>query len=134
MWTLSKHITPLDRQVRESLNIIKASKVAEECLNLKSEWGGSKLPGLQVHSPKGTGNRPEGEAEQIGGSQGDKRIVLDPEDLEEGEQGEKLMKKRTSPERGNENPGWRNRPTFHTGQGEMVEPEPTEKEEMKPEE
>ena len=87
MIVLSKHMTPLDRQVRESLNIIKASKIAEECLNLKSEWGGSKLPGLQVRSPKGTGKKPEGreEAEKTGGSQGDKRIVPDPEDSEEKE-------------------------------------------------
>ena len=37
MRVISKHITPLDRQMRESLNIIKASKETEECLNLKSE-------------------------------------------------------------------------------------------------
>ena len=133
MRILSKHMTPLDRQVRESLNIMKASKVAEECLNLKSEWGGSKLPGLQVHSPKGTGKRPEGQADQTGDSQGDKRIVSDPEDLGEREQGPKLVKKRrmTSPEKGNENPGWKIRPTFHTEQVVRVQPEPARKEEMK---
>ena len=52
---LSRHISPLERQVVELLNIIKASKISEECLNLKSEWGGSKLPDLQVLRPKGTG-------------------------------------------------------------------------------
>ena len=40
MRILSRHISPLDRQVVEPLNILKASKTSEECLNLKSEWGG----------------------------------------------------------------------------------------------
>ena len=33
MRTLSRHLTPLDRQVRESLNIMKASANIEEYLN-----------------------------------------------------------------------------------------------------
>ena len=37
---LSRQLSPLERQVVESLNILKASAVSEECLNLKSEWGG----------------------------------------------------------------------------------------------
>ena len=43
----------------ESLNIVRASRVPEECLNLKSEWGGSKLPDLQVSRPKGTAGKKE---------------------------------------------------------------------------
>ena len=59
MRVLSRHMTALDRQVTESLNIITTSKVPEECLNLKSEWGGSKLPDLQVSRPKGTSGKKE---------------------------------------------------------------------------
>ena len=40
MRVLSKHITPLDRPVKESLNIAMASRNAEECLHFKSEWVG----------------------------------------------------------------------------------------------
>ena len=40
MRILSRHISSLDRQVVELLNILKASRTSEECLNLKSEWGG----------------------------------------------------------------------------------------------
>ena len=37
MRILLRHLTALERQVTESLNIIKASSASEECLNLKSE-------------------------------------------------------------------------------------------------
>ena len=78
MRILSRHLTPLDRQVRESLNISLASKQEEECLNLKSEWGGSKLPNLAVSVPKGVskgqttgaGNSKEGQENE---NKGDKR-------------------------------------------------------------
>ena len=49
---LSRHISPLDRQVVESLNIIKASKISEECLNLKSEWGGQNCQTSKSSDPK----------------------------------------------------------------------------------
>ena len=75
MRVLSRHLTALDRQVTESLNIIRASRVPEECLNLKSEWGGSKLPNLQVTKPKGTSGIKEDKEElQEVASQGSKRI------------------------------------------------------------
>ena len=45
---LSKHRLALDRQVMESIKIEEVSSKPQEALNLKSEWGGSKLPGLQV--------------------------------------------------------------------------------------
>ena len=50
---LSKHNTPLDRQVQESVNIEYRSMCPSECLNLKNEWAGSKLPGLMIQRPKG---------------------------------------------------------------------------------
>ena len=53
MRVLSRHLTPLDSQVRVSLNISLVSKQEDECLNLKSKWGGSKLPNLAVSAPKG---------------------------------------------------------------------------------
>ena len=56
MRTLSRHLTPMYRQVQESLSIIKGSSTPEESLNLKSDWGGSKFPGLDVLAPKGIGN------------------------------------------------------------------------------
>ena len=64
----------------ESLNIIRASKIPEECLNLKSEWGGSKLPDLQVLRPKGTGKGAKNsqgqtlETPEPRNKKGDKRI------------------------------------------------------------
>ena len=48
-------MTPMDRQVQESMNIIEESRKPGSCLNLKSEWAGSKIPGLQVKVPKGKG-------------------------------------------------------------------------------
>ena len=49
----SKHQTPLDRQVQESVNIEEGARSPRECLNLKNEWAGSKLPGILVQRPKG---------------------------------------------------------------------------------
>ena len=45
----------------------------------KIRMGGSKLPGLQVNSPKGTGKRIERRdlAEKTGANQGEKRILTD---------------------------------------------------------
>ena len=36
-----------------SMNIDRCSQKKEECLNLNSEWTGSKIPGLRLSSPKG---------------------------------------------------------------------------------
>ena len=66
MRVLSHHLTPLDRQLQESLNIVRASANPQENLNQKSEWGGSKIPGKLGRTPKGTSKlrpsrKPEGE-------------------------------------------------------------------------
>ena len=53
MRNLSTHLTPMDRQVQESLNIIREARKPGQCLNLKSEWAGAKIPGLEVSVPKG---------------------------------------------------------------------------------
>ena len=53
MRVLSSHLSPLERQVQESSNITKAMKVPDECLNRKSEWGGTKIPDIIVSTPKG---------------------------------------------------------------------------------
>ena len=37
MRTLSAHLTPMDRQIQESINIIEASKHPDEYLNLESK-------------------------------------------------------------------------------------------------
>merc|ERR1712112_312225 len=39
MRILSTHITPMERQIREAVNIGESSKKGQECLNLKNEWG-----------------------------------------------------------------------------------------------
>ena len=44
----------IDCQVMESVWIEEMASRTQESLNLKSEWGGSKLPGLHVSKPKGT--------------------------------------------------------------------------------
>ena len=54
MIVVSKHVTALDRQVTESVRINTDMKTEDKCLNLKSEWGGSKIPNVNVNNPKGT--------------------------------------------------------------------------------
>ena len=54
MRVVSKHFTALDRQVSESVRINEEMTKDEACLNLKSEWGGSKIPNINVMTPKGT--------------------------------------------------------------------------------
>ena len=51
----------------ESVLIEEVAKNTEECLNLKSEWAGSKLPVLAVTRPKGTSRKAVQE-------EGDKRL------------------------------------------------------------
>ena len=46
----------------ESVRIEEISSKEEESLNLKSEWGRSKLPNIQVTKPKGT-TRPQNQRE-----------------------------------------------------------------------
>ena len=40
----STHLTALDRQVTESVNILTAGNQKEGALNQKNEWGGAKIP------------------------------------------------------------------------------------------
>ena len=51
----SSHRTALDRQATESIRIEARMGKSEELLNTKSEWAGSKLPGLAVKAPIGVG-------------------------------------------------------------------------------
>ena len=53
MRVLSKHIKALERQVNESVLIEGLAENSKEYLNLKSEWAGSKIPGLKGINPKG---------------------------------------------------------------------------------
>ena len=50
---LGRHLKALYRQIEESILIERTSEVKAQCLNLKSEWAGSKIPGLSVSNPKG---------------------------------------------------------------------------------
>ena len=70
MRVLSSHLTPLERQVQESSNITKAMKVPEECLNRKSEWGGTKIPGIVISTPKGVVTESFGKENQEKGRKG----------------------------------------------------------------
>lgn len=64
---LSRHIKALERQVQESVLIERTLEIENECLNLKSEWAGSKIPGLRVSNPKGlVSNKEGGEVEEEG--------------------------------------------------------------------
>ena len=53
MRVTSSHLKPLERQVPESVNILAGNRTPRESLNLKSEWGGAKIPSLLVNTPKG---------------------------------------------------------------------------------
>ena len=53
MRVLGRHLKALDRQIEEPVLIERTTEVKAQCLNLKSEWAGSKIPGLSVSNPKG---------------------------------------------------------------------------------
>ena len=57
------HKKALERQVLESIRIEEGSLHQEQSLNLKSEWASSKLPGMQIRTPKGV-RRPEKKEEK----------------------------------------------------------------------
>ena len=57
---LSRHIKALERQIEESVLIERTSKIEKECMNLMSEWAGTKIPGLKISNPKSTGSNKEG--------------------------------------------------------------------------
>ena len=59
MRVISKHLLALERQVREFVNIERCAKAEGECLNLKNEWAGSKIPGLNIMRPKGVASSKE---------------------------------------------------------------------------
>ena len=59
MRIISQHRAALDRQIQESVNIEVAMKNEMECLNLKSEWSTSKIPGMSVNNPAGLSRNPE---------------------------------------------------------------------------
>ena len=50
MRVTSTHLTALDRQITESVNILAGNSGS---LNQKTEWGGAKIPSLLAKSPKG---------------------------------------------------------------------------------
>ena len=85
MRTLSAHLTAMDRQIQESLNIILEVRKEGNCLNQKNEWAGIKIPDLEVRIPKGvartrgkaedlTENAPDPDTEGSKTVEGDKRV------------------------------------------------------------
>ena len=88
--------------------------------------GGSKLPGLQVNSPKGTGKKTgkktdeQEVVEKTGGAQGEKRIVTDhgDPDPDTTEHGSFKRRRMRSPDKRKQILQWKKRQTFFTGQGE----------------
>ena len=100
---------------------------------MKPEWGGSKLPDLQVTRPKGTSGKKEGcsgrEEPQDTKNQGSKRIQNLEGSLEEEKGSQKGIETRpeTRPEKkrreGSPEPSqikWRLRPTFLASGGRKV--------------
>ena len=65
----------LERQIEESVLIEKIVEVRAECLNLKSEWASSKIPGLSVSDPNGLLNQSKGEVEESEGVKAFKEAV-----------------------------------------------------------
>ena len=59
MRVVSAHLTALDRQTTESVNIVEASRNPGESLNSKTEWGGAKIPSLMIANPKGVSKTKE---------------------------------------------------------------------------
>ena len=64
MRIISTHLTPLDRQTQESINILEGEKKPGESLNIKTEWGGAKIPGILVTQPKGVAKVKEEERDK----------------------------------------------------------------------
>ena len=54
MQVTSRQLQALEHQVMESVYIERGSRTPGECLNLKSEWAGSKIFGLRVSRSKGS--------------------------------------------------------------------------------
>ena len=69
----SRHNTAVDRQVTESIKIESRMNRQEELLNLKSEWAGSKLPGLTVKALVGVGKVIELEREGVEGQEQERK-------------------------------------------------------------
>ena len=118
MRVLSRHIKALERQVHESVLIEKESGEEKVCLNLKSEWAGSKIPGLRVFNPKGLGsNKVGGEVEEeeyvLEGRRlykealrrGSKRLAYRNEDFE-GQEDDVCPRVKRPREEGNLGSGW----------------------------
>ena len=75
MRILSGHLTPLDRQTIESINIVEAGKTPGRSLNLKTEWGGAKIPGILVSQPKGVSKARYEENQISSGLQEEKSMI-----------------------------------------------------------
>ena len=52
---MSTHPIALERQVMELLSIMYRLRRKEECLNNKTDMGGSKIPSMEVSSMRGIG-------------------------------------------------------------------------------
>ena len=82
------HLTPLDRQTTESINILEGDTKPGESLNTKTEWGGAKIPGILVTQPKGVAKvkGEDGDSQDPGsGQQQDlEQVVLEPQVWQKG--------------------------------------------------
>ena len=123
MKVLLRHLTPFERLVRKSFNITKASTCPEECLNHRSEWGGSKLPDLQVQTPKGVSKVRDPRKGDLGPQetdlQGEKRIQ--DRKGEEEVTGLRPSKRNRSSSPGKLTNRWKETPTFNTDSQETEE-------------
>ena len=74
MRVTSLHLKPLERQVTESVNILASNKIPRESLNLKTEWGGAKIPSLLVNTPKGLAKLIEETTEDVSNQEIQRRL------------------------------------------------------------
>ena len=59
------------------MNILEGCKVEGQCLNLRNEWGGAKVPDLEVKTPKGVAKarKEVGNLESESGQEGEEKAV-----------------------------------------------------------
>ena len=86
MRVTNHHKKALERQVLESIRIEEGNLVQEESLNLKSEWVSSKLPGMQVQSPKGIRKPERKEGKRVRYEKEEEGTLQEGENWQEGTQ------------------------------------------------
>lgn len=79
MRIISGHLTPLERQATESINIVEAENRPQEALNRKTEGGGAKIPGILVTHPKGIAKQQKDRTEMKEDAEEPRNIIVEPQ-------------------------------------------------------